>query len=303
MAYCENNVECRRAQTLSHFDEDFDCMQCKSGCDNCSSKVISTTRDVTAEAQGIVRIVEHLMNSQSQPRINIVAEIFREAKTKGVEKFKESDTTRQQLSDGAVRVDVHFGCSPLLSLLCSLPQYGCGRGWTVVDANRLIHLMLKEDILEEYGVASQNSQFPTDMMYLRLGQQRDVSWGSTQETRGNTQRSEEVLTAASLCVCSDVDEQVEWRHVDDRSWQIGIAQHKRCIVLCAHFFKLRSSSENLVESASARDHDRCELQRSRCVRCDRQDRATQGANHAASGVLSCSIHLVVAVLLPLEIHP
>lgn len=66
-------------------------------------------------------------------------------------------------------------CSP------RLPQYGCGRGWTVVDANRLIHLMLKEDILEEYGVASQNSQFPTDMMYLKLGDARDVSSASAQD--------------------------------------------------------------------------------------------------------------------------
>lgn len=96
VAYCENNVECRRAQTLSHFDEDFDCMQCKGGCDNCSSKVISTTRDVTVEAQGIVRIVEHMMASQSQPRINIVADIFREAKTKGVEKYRESEALNQQ---------------------------------------------------------------------------------------------------------------------------------------------------------------------------------------------------------------
>jgi len=57
----------------------------------------------------------------------------------------------------------------------SLPEFGAGRGWTVNDANRLMHQMLVEDYLAEYSIASANSQYPTDMMFIKLGSAVQVS--------------------------------------------------------------------------------------------------------------------------------
>ena len=42
------------------------------------------------------------------------------------------------------------------------------------DSDRLLHQMLVEGYLEEYGIQSQNSQYPTDMIFIKQGPQAEV---------------------------------------------------------------------------------------------------------------------------------
>jgi hypothetical protein len=76
---------------------------------------------------------------------------------------------------------VTFVLSLMLALImcgsrcCSHNDFGAGKSYSVNDAARLLHELLLQEFLEEYGVQSTNSQFPTDMMYLKLGSRVGVS--------------------------------------------------------------------------------------------------------------------------------
>jgi len=87
-----------------------------------------------------------------------------------------------------------------LFIFSSLPEFGAGRGWTVNDANRLMHQMLVEDYLAEYSIASANSQYPTDMMFIKLGSAVQVS-ERTQLTTCTARYSSAVQQHLTL-VCS-----------------------------------------------------------------------------------------------------
>ncbi|XP_072038098.1 uncharacterized protein [Amphiura filiformis] len=61
--YCENQVDCRRAQVLNYFGETgYDRENCRasrqSTCDNCMSKQTFTALDVTEEAKAIVKFIK-----------------------------------------------------------------------------------------------------------------------------------------------------------------------------------------------------------------------------------------------------
>jgi len=140
VSYCENNVDCRRVQLLHHFDEHFDPADCGGRCDNCRSTLPGCTRDVTKEAQAILRIVRHIFQKDAKKcRAQTIADVFRGSKSKNVAEFVD------------------------------LPDYNSGKGLTVSDAERLLHQMILEGFLEEYSVQSVNSQFPTDMTYIKIG--------------------------------------------------------------------------------------------------------------------------------------
>lgn len=63
LAYCENDVECRRTLQLAHLDEKFVRDKCGGTCDTCERGVVAEERDATALAKVIVRTVLHQYSS------------------------------------------------------------------------------------------------------------------------------------------------------------------------------------------------------------------------------------------------
>jgi superfamily II DNA helicase RecQ len=92
VSYCENNVECRRVQLLDHFGEHFDRADCQSGCDNCANPAAAASRDVTADAQAIIRIAQSMISRDGKCRHNVLSEVFRGSKGKAGAGFSESVT-------------------------------------------------------------------------------------------------------------------------------------------------------------------------------------------------------------------
>lgn len=56
VAYCDNDVDCRRTLQLAHFGENFDAGLCKGTCDNCARGATFVETDVTEAAQQLVGV-------------------------------------------------------------------------------------------------------------------------------------------------------------------------------------------------------------------------------------------------------
>jgi hypothetical protein len=54
VAYCDNEVDCRRTLQLAHFGENFDARLCKGTCDNCARGSTFVETDVTEAAKQLV---------------------------------------------------------------------------------------------------------------------------------------------------------------------------------------------------------------------------------------------------------
>lgn len=127
MQYCENDVDCRRVQTLSHFGEHFssvsvNCLEgvrrmndttklpfaltshlccfhvfpcaqedCQKRCDNCMNAPANPSSEpVTEYAKSILRIVRAMPQRGVEVKMQTVVSIFRGSAAKGVVMFKES---------------------------------------------------------------------------------------------------------------------------------------------------------------------------------------------------------------------
>jgi len=148
VSYCENNVDCRRVITLQYLGEAFDKNSCTRTCDNCRSNILPELHDVTPFAQAVLRVVQELQRMRREVRPGTVSEIIRGSNAKSAADFR--------------------GLTDFNALSRAGNGLTLGKG-TVNDVNRLFHQMITEEYLEEYGVTSQNSQYPTDMYFLRPG--------------------------------------------------------------------------------------------------------------------------------------
>ncbi|CAH8560331.1 unnamed protein product [Schistosoma rodhaini] len=144
VSYCENQIDCRRKQILSHFGEAFDSATCGTIvgclCDNCqlSDRRRLEHRDVTEDAIKIVRTVELFVRSRRNVTVNYLVDIFRGAKTSQIQ--KSGDESNQ--------------------------IYGQGSAYSKTDAERLLHRLVSERILyEELAV----TQLDHVVAYVRLG--------------------------------------------------------------------------------------------------------------------------------------
>jgi hypothetical protein len=77
-------------QLLQHFDEHFDRGDCGGQCDNCRNTAPASTRNVTGEAQAILRIVRKLSEKENKCRAGTISEVFRGSKGKAAAEFVES---------------------------------------------------------------------------------------------------------------------------------------------------------------------------------------------------------------------
>ncbi|CAH8848049.1 unnamed protein product [Trichobilharzia szidati] len=144
VSYCENQIDCRRKQMLSHFGEAFDAADCGTIvgclCDNCqlSDRRRLEHRDVTEDAMKIVRSVEVFLRSRRNVTLNYLVDLFRGANTSQIQ--RSGDQTSQ--------------------------IYGQGSSYSKTDAERLLHRLVSERVLyEELAV----TQMDHVVAYVRLG--------------------------------------------------------------------------------------------------------------------------------------
>ena len=143
--YCENMADCRRAQLLEYFAETFDPALCKNSstpCDNCQSNVQFAKEDVTNLVKVVVRSVQQV--GKDKYTLNQCLDAL---KGSGVSKIANGELGR-------------------------LPLYGAGGAKTKHDLERLLHMLVRMDVLAESLTIGNHDNV---VCYVKLGgKARDV---------------------------------------------------------------------------------------------------------------------------------
>lgn len=134
--FCENRSDCRRKQVLNYFNEHFDPVECKNGCDNCTSTSTFVTEDFSDHARDIISLV----NRVHRDHVTVLhcVDVYRGAKLK-----KITDLGHDQLDE-------------------------FGRGCDLIrgDVERLFNRLIWEDALEPFNQTNR-SGFTTE--YIKPG--------------------------------------------------------------------------------------------------------------------------------------
>ncbi len=120
--YCENETDCRRAQLLQYFAETFDSSLCQNSttpCDNCQSQTPYRKEDVTKLVQVVVQSVQQVSRDQ------------------------------YTLIQYACALKGSVSNKIVSSVLSLLPLYRRGEKWSKHDLERLLHMLVLNDILCE----------------------------------------------------------------------------------------------------------------------------------------------------------
>eukprot|EP00897_Mesotaenium_endlicherianum_P009631 jgi/Mesen1/8697/ME000052S08131 len=118
VAYCENDVDCRRSLLLSHFGEKFEASQCNGTCGNCSRGYASVEKDLSEPAKQLVELIAAMGQRQS---LQYVQDVYRGS------------------SNVQVRKKGHM----------ALALHGVGKALSKGDVERILHHMVAENILVE----------------------------------------------------------------------------------------------------------------------------------------------------------
>lgn len=70
VAFCVDEVECRRVQLLEYFGESFPRDQCKGTCDNCKNRGNVCLEDVTDHAVAVLKLVGDI-ESKRLPKLTL----------------------------------------------------------------------------------------------------------------------------------------------------------------------------------------------------------------------------------------
>ncbi|CAO3569847.1 unnamed protein product [Mortierella alpina] len=136
--YCENKMDCRRAQVLSYFGEHFSPLDCANTCDNCRRGGVYQSKDVSTEAKAIIGFVRKLVYDED---LSTPMDLRNYAPQYGVDRY-----TLLYL------VDLFRG-SKLRRILDShhdqLEGFGIGKNWSRTDAERLTRLLVSKKVLDE----------------------------------------------------------------------------------------------------------------------------------------------------------
>ncbi|XP_065912023.1 recQ-like DNA helicase BLM isoform X3 [Dysidea avara] len=150
--YCENHSDCRRAQLLHYFAEEFDPAMCKedmrSVCDNCAQSAPYETEDVTEKASLIVDSIRQVCRSKdNQFTLLHYLDVFR------------GSSSNKVVSSGHQ----------------SLPMFGKGANMSRTDLERLLHLLITSGYLEE---SLHTGSHDTVVSYIKVGREA-VNLGRT----------------------------------------------------------------------------------------------------------------------------
>ena len=135
LRYCEDDFECRRTLQLQFFGEKFDQSKCNNTCDNCKNGLVAESRNMTKETQEILQLLSSINAQNRNATLVNLSELWRGSKNKQQTKFLQ---------------------------LSSLTGYGGGSKFKKNDADRIMHSLVLENILEEVSQAAGASGFDAD---------------------------------------------------------------------------------------------------------------------------------------------
>ncbi|KAL5967758.1 hypothetical protein TSMEX_004456 [Taenia solium] len=144
VSYCDNVIDCRRRLILAHFGEAFDPADCAlvvgCECDTCHLAEYQklAQRDLTVDAKGLVEAVSALVQRRRNVTLNYLVDVFRGAQTAQIQRNQDHN----------------------------LALYGKGANYSKTDAERLLHRLLADRVLnEEFAITAMD----TVAAYLRPG--------------------------------------------------------------------------------------------------------------------------------------
>lgn len=165
VAYCENDVDCRRSLQLAHFGETFEASSCKGTCDNCSSGLECIERDVTIDARQLVELIGLLGQRQS---LQYVLDVYRGSNLAQI---------------------VRAGHN-------KLPLHGAGKAHTKGEAERILRRMVVDGILFEHINISDMYGSVSSTIKINDSKAGNLLAGRTQlKMRSRTQRKIEKASA------------------------------------------------------------------------------------------------------------
>jgi superfamily II DNA helicase RecQ len=147
ITFCENKIDCRRAQVLGYFGENFDKSQCNRTCDNCERNTELTIVDRTNYALNALKLAQEI-----DDRYTLIGllDAFRGSTAKKALKFQDCQ------------------------------NYGAGRELSKSEAERLLQAMVNTQVLRTYNQTNP-SGFTTS--YVKLGPKwKDLEMGKMKIT-------------------------------------------------------------------------------------------------------------------------
>lgn len=127
--YAQNNVDCRRAQVLSYFDEKFDPQRCNKTCDNCKNPGPVSREDVTDAAYKLIKLGQEVEQMDGLASRNMIVDLFL---------GKLQQATRQKGFD-------------------KLSSLGAGKGMQKGRVERIFDHLVALGVFEPYVVANGSS--------------------------------------------------------------------------------------------------------------------------------------------------
>lgn len=144
--FCENRHDCRRANILSYFGENFDKEECQNNCDNCTSGAVFEQKDVSSYAQAALRIVQNIQNDNFT--LLHAVDILRGAKN-----AKMGGANDHQ----------------------KMAEYGAASDLPRGEVDRIFSRLNMENAVKEYSVFRKNG-FPNQ--YVQVSKQIKRSWST-----------------------------------------------------------------------------------------------------------------------------
>ena len=136
ISYCDNKWDCRRAQVLHYFGEQFSKEDCAETCDNCISKVVFETKDATAEAVAAMKIVSRVQDD----KVTLLH---------CVDLLRGTSTTKSRQMKHE-----------------NLDQFGAAKQLSRGDVERLFQRLSMENALQEVQEIVNRSKFPTSYIQV-----------------------------------------------------------------------------------------------------------------------------------------
>ena len=120
--YCENKSDCRRKQVLAYFGEPFEAKNCRQKCDNCQSGAKFLSLDVTELATKAVNLVRSIHGFGESITLKYCVDVFRGSR----------------------------GAKIVQSGHTEVMGFGAGKDMHRGDVDRLFHLLVSKEAIEEY---------------------------------------------------------------------------------------------------------------------------------------------------------